>query len=112
MEIQITSLKRCELVSLSGEIDATTAPEMEQALVQLVEAGKRNLVLSFRDVTYISSAGIRALSATQIQARRRVPPVEIALSDLSPEVKRTLQLVGLDHLFRFYEQAVEVVGSF
>jgi len=112
VEIQITSLKRCELVTLSGEIDSATAREMEQALVHLVEAGKRNLVLSFQDVTFISSAGMRALVAAQIKARRQVPPVEIAISDLSPGVKRNLQLVGLDHLFRFYERAVDVVGSF
>jgi anti-sigma B factor antagonist len=112
MEIQVTSLKRCELVSLSGQIDGASAPEMEQALVHLVEAGKKNLVLSFRGVTFISSAGIKALAAVQIRARRRVPPAEIAIADLQPEVKRTLQLVGLDHLFRFYEQALEVVGSF
>jgi len=112
MEIQIESLKRCELVSLSGQIDAAGAPELEQALVQQVEAGTRKLVLSFRDVTFISSAGIRALAAAQIKARRKVPPVEIAIADLSPGAKRTLELVGLDHLFRFYERAVDAVGSF
>ncbi len=111
MEIQITSLKRCELVTLSGEIDGASAPEMGQALVNLVEAGKTNLVLSFQNVTFISSAGMKALVAAHIKARRRVPPVEIVISDLPPEVKRALELVGLDHFFRFYERATEVVGS-
>ena len=42
MQIQVTNMKGCELVAFSGVIDSSTAPEAEQRLLALVEAGHRN----------------------------------------------------------------------
>jgi anti-sigma B factor antagonist len=112
VEIKVESLKRCELVTMSGEIDSDNALELEQKLVDLVEAGQRNIVLNFQDVTYIASPGIKALLVAQIKAKRRVPRGEVVICELSPRMKDILEIVGLHYLFKFYEQAAEAVGSF
>jgi anti-anti-sigma factor len=112
MEVKIETMKRCELVTLSGQIDSSTAPEFEQTLLDLIDGGKRNLVLNFRDVTFISSAGLKALLAAQIKTRRKVPSGEVTIAEISPKLKETLQLVGLHHLFKFYDDNVAAVGSF
>lgn len=112
MQIKTEHMKRCELVVLSGEIDSASAPELEEKLVGWVERGKRNLVLNFRDVTFISSAGINALLSAQVKARRRIPGGELVISEIRPELKSTLELVGLHHLFQFFEKDVDAVGSF
>lgn len=112
MEIEVKTMKRCNLVSLSGQIDSATAPELEQKLLDLIGGGKKNLVLNFRNVTFISSAGLSALLSAQIKTRRKIPPGNIVISELSPSLKDTLELVGLHHLFDFYEQDAEAIGSF
>ena len=112
MKIQIENMKRCELVTLSGEIDSASAPELEEKLVELIETGKRKLVLNFRDVTFISSAGINALLTAQVKARRRVPRGEVVISEIRPAMQDTLELVGLHHLFQFFDKDVDAVGSF
>jgi anti-anti-sigma factor len=112
MEIKVTSMKRCELVTVSGDVDSSTAPELDRQLLGLIEAGRRNLVVSCQDVTFISSAGLKALLAAQIKARRKVPAGEVVLSQLSPTLKETLELVGLHHLFTMYETDTEAVGGF
>jgi hypothetical protein len=50
--------------------------------------------------------------AAQIRARKKVPPGEVVISEIAPNLKEVLELVGLHHLFRFYDQDVEAVGSF
>ena len=112
MEIKVETMKRCDLVSLSGMIDSANAPDLEEELLGLIEGGKKNLVLSLREVTFISSPGLKALLAAQIRTRKKVPPGEVVLSEIPPHLKEVLELVGLHHLFRFYEQDVEAVGSF
>lgn len=112
MEIEVNTMKRCELVILSGQIDSASAPKLEQTLLDLIEAGKKNLVLNFRDVQFMSSAGIKALLAAQIRTRRKIPAGEVVIAEISPALRETLELVGLHHLFRFYDREVEAVGSF
>jgi anti-sigma B factor antagonist len=50
------------VVSLSGQLDAHTAPEFEKFLEQLVRGGHRHkLILDFASLEYISSAGLGVL---------------------------------------------------
>lgn len=111
MEINVQPMQRCEVVALSGEADHAAAPELEQTLLGLLQAGSGNLVINLRHVTYISSAGLRALVFAQVKARQRVPQGDIVLSELSPISKRTLELVGFHHLFEFYETDAEAIAS-
>ncbi|MGD8473850.1 MAG: STAS domain-containing protein [Anaerolineae bacterium] len=112
MEINVESMKRCDLATLSGMIDSASAPDLERQLLELIEGGTRNLVINLREVTFISSPGLKALLAAQIRVRRKMPPGEVVLAEIPPNLQEVLELVGLQHLFRFYEQDVEAVGSF
>lgn len=112
MEIKVESMKRCELVIVSGEIDSIDAPRLEQDLLDLIESGKRNLVLNLRDVTFISSPGLKALLAAQIRTRRKLPPGEVKISEIQPKLREILDMVGLHHLFSFYDSDTEAVGSY
>lgn len=51
------------VVELVGRLDTTTAPELEKELGDL--AGVSELVLDFKELAYISSAGLRVLLAAQ-----------------------------------------------
>ena len=60
MEIK-QELNKDELViTLKGEINSSTAPELEDALKNSLENIKR-LVFDFTELSYISSAGLRVL---------------------------------------------------
>lgn len=112
MEIKTESMKRCELVMVSGQIDSSCAPDLEQALLAMIESGKKNLVLNLRDVPFVSSAGLKALISAQIKARKSLPAGEIVLSEVPANLKDTFELVGLVRLFTLYDRDLEAVGSF
>jgi anti-anti-sigma factor len=44
-----------------GRVDSTTAKEFGDRLIALIQAGRRRIVVDFKNIAYISSAGFRAL---------------------------------------------------
>ncbi len=112
MEIKTEALKRCELVTVSGRIDSSTAPELEQALLELVQASQRHIVVNLRDTTFISSAGLKALLSAHMKVRKMVPSGEVVIAEIQPELRESFDLVGFDRLFKFYDSNLKAVGSF
>ena len=51
-------------VSLEGRLDTTTAPQLEESLRESM-TGISELILDFKDLEYISSAGLRVLLSAQ-----------------------------------------------
>ena len=47
---------------VEGRLDVSTSPELRKKIAEISEAVTR-LVMDFRDVTYVSSAGLRVLLA-------------------------------------------------
>jgi anti-anti-sigma factor len=110
--IKIQPQEHCSLVTLSGEIDHATAPDLEEALLDLIRADRSNLVLNFRDVTYISSAGLKVLAVAQMAARRRTPRGKIIFAEVSPVVKQTFELVGFYDLFESWATEAQALRRF
>ena len=64
MNISIEKDNGSVVMKLSGRLDTTTAPELENAINGEGDALK-SLVLDFKEVNYISSAGLRVLLTAQ-----------------------------------------------
>ena len=64
MNISIEKNNGLTVMKISGRLDTTTAPELENAINSEGEALTK-LVLDFNGVNYISSAGLRVLLTAQ-----------------------------------------------
>lgn len=51
-------------LALEGRLDTTTAPELEKVLKENLD-GVNTLVLDFKDLDYLSSAGLRVILGAQ-----------------------------------------------
>ena len=109
MEVTTQEFRRCSLVKPSGRIDAATAPQLQDALDALIQAGTYRLVLDMSEVGFISSVGLRVLVATRKKCRR-YNRGDLVLADPSPGVRRTLELAGFYTLFDVYDTPIEAVG--
>lgn len=49
------------VVAVTGRVDSNTAPEFEERLLGAISQGRRNIILNFSAMDYISSAGLRVL---------------------------------------------------
>lgn len=52
------------IIEVSGRLDTTTAPTLDKTINENI-SGVRELVLDFKGLKYISSAGLRVLLSTQ-----------------------------------------------
>ena len=110
VNMSVETLKRVDLVTVSGRIDSSNAAEFEENLKELMSSRRHNLVLNLAGVTYMSSACLRTLISTLKECKKRGGDVRLASpSELVAEV---LSLAGLDSLFQVYEDDTAAVGSF
>lgn len=112
MEIKAEKMKRCEIVTVSGRIDSATAPELENTLLGLIAAGQNNIVVNMAGADYISSAGLKALLSALMKVRKEIPPGNVVISAIRPELKENFELVGFHRLFDFFDTDSQAVGSF
>jgi anti-sigma B factor antagonist len=89
------------VVSLAGELDLMTVPELRRQLVASSSAELPDLVVDLRDVLFMDCAVI----GTLIAARRRVVAQGgcVRLAGLRERPRRLLQLCRLDEVFCVYD---------
>jgi anti-anti-sigma factor len=76
---------------ISGELNASTGPNLDSALA-VSEASSR-IILDMREVTYVSSAGLRVI--VQAAKRARTAKGGVAIFGLRPLVAEVFDASGL-----------------
>ncbi len=111
MEITHKTLKRVDLVAVTGRVDSSTAPELEATLRAINNAGRFRIVLDMSNLEYTSSAGLRVL-ITFLKSCRRYNRGDLRLASVSERIAGLLEMAGLNVLFKTYSTTAEAVGSF
>ena len=110
MEIATQEYKRVAVMSVSGRVDSSTAPELESQLTKVVDGGQYHIVLDLKDVEYMSSAGLRAMVSTLKKVKR--VNGDLRLANPSARVEEVLRLAGLTSIFSIHSTQEEAVASF
>ncbi len=82
--MEILDLRQGQLtrVSVSGKVDAVTAPDFESAFSEVIGWGEVNFLVDLSRLENISSAGLRAiLAVANVLKERRGEPVFVGLHD-------------------------------
>jgi anti-sigma B factor antagonist len=87
------------IVSLSGEVDLSSASEVRRLILEHVAAGAATLV-NLAAVTYIDSSGIACLVEGHQAAKRKGS--RFGLLQISEPVLSVLALARLDKVFALY----------
>ena len=93
MIIQSTQKDNELTITISGRIDTTTSPELREEIAKVPDDVKR-LVLDFKDVEYISSAGLREVMI----CRKRFPEDRMLVTNVSSDVNEIFEVTGFDSL--------------
>ena len=110
LQISIESMKRVELLTISGRIDSSNAPQLEEALQKLTSKGRHKMVLELSGVNYMSSAALRVLVSTVRECKSHRGNVKLA--NISDRVSEVLKLAGLDAIFEVFDNQTAAVGSY
>jgi anti-sigma B factor antagonist len=99
-----------ECLYLNGYLDAHTAPELENEISNLVEKGKHKILVNFRDLDYISSAGLGVFMAFIEDVREHGG--DIKLTEMKPKVFSVFDLLGFPILFDIEAEEKEALVKF
>ncbi len=84
------------IAKVSGEIDGKTAPQVQSELLAALQDGNR-LLVDMKEVSYLSSAGLRMLLLLyrQIAAKKG----KVVLVGVSEEIRDTMSMTGFINFF-------------
>ena len=85
------------VVTVKGEVDLATAPELEATVQRAFEIVPASVLLDLAGMSFIDSSGLRVLVALSNEARSR--DATLALRNVPRHAERVLDLTGLSYWF-------------
>jgi anti-sigma B factor antagonist len=101
---------KTHVISLGGEIDLYTAPEFKERMVELIEAGKKNIVVDLSEATFIDSTTLGVL----VGGVKRLRPSGggLALVCTDQNISKIFEITGLDRVFSIQGSREDALASF
>jgi anti-sigma B factor antagonist len=97
------------VVAVIGEVDAHTAPELREALADVLDGGGRNLVVDLADVGLLDSSGLGVILAAFERVRDAGGELRVSCPD--PHVRRVFEITGLDGFVGIHDSTDDAVAG-
>ena len=97
------------VIELGGEVDLYTAPEFKERLVQVIEDGKKQLVVDLSKATFIDSTTLGVLVGGVKRLRTNDGQLSLVCSDRN--ITKIFEITGLDRVFTIHATRDEAVSA-
>jgi len=97
-------------VKISGYLDSSTFPELQDHLHSLLEQGAHHYLLDLEGLDYISSAGLGVLMGILREVREKEGDLKII--NMSDKIERVFYLLGFSRLMKVYPTVEEALEAF
>jgi anti-sigma B factor antagonist len=101
LRLESRSDGRRHTIALAGELDLSTARELEAITAEVCAGGAGEVVFDLEELSFMDSTGLRAVLIARERCERH--GCELLLARPQPAVLRLLQLTGLYGRLRFLE---------
>ena len=98
------------ILDLKGYLDAHTAPKLEQEFQDLISKQKYKIIVNFKQLNYISSAGLGVFMGFIETIRENEG--DIKLTEMSPKIFRVFDLLGFPTLYDIIENEEDAKKKF
>ena len=110
MEIKDRQVNGVTIISLTGSIDAMTAPKITEYIQGQVANGNIKLVADLAGVDYTSSAGLRVMLGAIKDTRSQGG--DLRLTSVQPDVLKVLNLSGFTNILKLFDDVDAAVASY
>ncbi len=108
--VQIRHEQEIQILELYGELDAHTAPDLEERIKKLIDEEKYFIIVNFTSLDYISSAGLGVFMA-YIEDVRTLGG-DIKLTNMKPSVYNVFDLLGFPTLYDILDDEKQAAQRF
>ncbi|MEU4668116.1 STAS domain-containing protein [Amycolatopsis sp. NPDC023774] len=105
--VTVRWFERAAVVTVAGEIDLVTAPELDEIVTGVVDESPEVLVVDLCKVTFLSSAGLQVLAG----AHQRLGERGLRVVSTSHVTTRPLTSTGLDTWIGLFTTVDEALAS-
>ncbi|MEJ2229909.1 MAG: STAS domain-containing protein [Nitrospirales bacterium] len=110
--MEISEMKKGSVIilSLKGRLDASTSKVVEESLLNKINNTQERLfVVDFKQLDYISSAGLRVLlvAAKILKSKNG----KIVLANLNDHLKRIFEITGFREIFPIFQNQEEALKN-
>ena len=110
MEIIEENQSGINIFKLNGRLDSNTSQGFEKKIFQAIDDGSKSMIIDFKDLEYISSAGLRViLKATKALKREEG---KMMLCDMQDYVKEVFEIAGFDSFLPIVGIIDDAIQSF
>ena len=92
MEIKTRREKEATVVAVKGRLDASSAPQFEKEISDLITGTMAHFVVDLGQLEYISSAGLRVILSIAKQLEKKGG--KIFLANLTDQVQEVFEISG------------------
>jgi anti-sigma B factor antagonist len=110
MKTEVMQENGSTVVTVTGTVDALTAPDLAKILVNQIAEGHINLIVDLIGVEFMSSAGLRTLLGAVKEARSNGGDLRIASTN--PGIDKVLKMSGFHSIAKVFPSQAEAVSSF
>ena len=97
------------VIELGGEVDLYTAPEFKERMVELIESGKKHIVVDLSKATFIDSTTLGVLVGGVKRLRTNEGQLSLVCSDRN--ITKIFEITGLDRVFTIYPTREEALAQ-
>jgi anti-sigma B factor antagonist len=113
MGIDRTDHEAVTVVRPDGErLDIAVASDFRNALLDLIENGRRNLVVDLKAVSFIDSSGLGALVSALKTLKANGGNGDVRLAQVQEPVVALLEIIRLNRVFSTYPSVENAVKSY
>jgi anti-anti-sigma factor len=97
------------VLDIKGEVDAYTAKVLDKTLMDLLNKGQLRIVMDVSEMSFISSAGIRAILYAHREAVQLGGVVRIA--GPTDRIRRIFEIAGFPELIEITDELQEAITN-
>ncbi len=96
MELLIQNEDNFHIISIIGDLDASSSVIFDNALEEAISAKATNILIDCSELNYISSPGIGAFTSRLEECKQN--NIQLVLYGMSPKIENVFKILGLDQL--------------
>jgi anti-sigma B factor antagonist len=106
MQIATTPGSDRYLITVSGEVDLATSPDLDTAIIAAIESGSSSLVIDLTDVSFMDSSGLGVIVRGLKRCREADKDLDLVITN--ERVLKVFGITGLDQVIPIHDSLEDI----
>jgi anti-sigma B factor antagonist len=106
MQIAATPGSDRYLITVSGEVDLATSPDLDTAIIESVDSEASSIVIDLTDVSFMDSSGLGVIVRGLKRCREADKDLDLVIT--SDRVLKVFGITGLDQVIPIHDSIEDI----